>query len=219
MAENPPALDIARLVADHHAAVYRYAYRLTGAACDAEDLTQQTFLAAQQNLRQLRDAQHGRSWLYAILRNSFLKMRRKRVPLSAASLELDINSVPEDLPEIAAIDPERLQAALNELPDEFKMAVLLFYYEGCSYREIAEKLATPIGTVMSRLSRAKGHLRARLFAGEIHAAAGQGAAARNNTSSPDLPPREATRQDAARQDLARSGAAGRNAPAASRARG
>ena len=234
MAENLPALDIARLVADHHAAVYRYAYRLTGAACDAEDLTQQTFLAAQQNLRQLRDAQHGRSWLYAILRNSYLKLRRKRVPLSAASLELDINSVPEDLPEIAAIDPERLQSALNELPDEFKMAVLLFYYEGCSYREIAEKLATPIGTVMSRLSRAKGHLRARLFDGELQAADGRGAATKKDTSSPDSLAREAARQDAAkqdaakqdaakqdaaRQDLARPSMAGRNVPAASRARG
>jgi len=178
MAENPPALDIAELVAEHHAAIYRYAYRLTGAECDAEDLTQQTFLAAQVNLGQLRDPEHGRSWLYAILRNSYLKMRRKRVPLSAASLELDIDGIPDEMPEIAAIDPERLQMALNELPDEFKLPVLLFYYEGCSYREIAEKLATPPGTVMSRLSRAKAHLRAKLFEEELHAATGNGLASR-----------------------------------------
>ena len=184
MAENAPALDIAELVTEHHAAVYRYAYRLTGAEYDAEDLTQQTFLAAQLNLGQLRDAEHGRSWLYAILRNNYLKMRRKRIPFPAASLELDIDSIPEDLPEpvlgdglLGQIDPERLQAALNELPDEFKLPVLLFYFEGCSYREIAEKLGTPPGTVMSRLSRAKGHLRARLFEGELHAAASQGHAA------------------------------------------
>jgi RNA polymerase sigma-70 factor (ECF subfamily) len=176
MAENPPALDIAELVAEHHAAVYRYAYRLTGAECDAEDLTQQTFLAAQVNLGQLRDAEHGRSWLYAILRNGYLKMRRKRIPFTAASLELDIDGIPDELPEIAAVDPERLQMALDELPDEFKLPVLLFYYEGCSYREIAEKLATPPGTVMSRLSRAKAHLRSKLFEEELHAAAGSGVA-------------------------------------------
>jgi RNA polymerase sigma-70 factor (ECF subfamily) len=180
MAENPPALDIAELVAEHHAAVYRYAYRLTGAECDAEDLTQQTFLAAQVNLGQLRDAEHGRSWLYAILRNGYLKMRRKRIPFTAASLELDIDGIPDELPEIAAVDPERLQMALDELPDEFKLPVLLFYYEGCSYREIAEKLATPPGTVMSRLSRAKAHLRSKLFEEELHAAAGSGAAGRQN---------------------------------------
>lgn len=174
MAENPPALDIAELVSEHHAAIYRYAYRLTGAQYDAEDLTQQTFLAAQQNLGQLREAAHGRSWLYAILRNGYLKMRRKRIPLPAASLELDIDSIPEDLPEIAEVDPERLQAALNELPDEFKLPLLLFYFEGCSYREIAEKLGTPPGTIMSRLSRAKGHLRARLFEGELDAAGSGG---------------------------------------------
>lgn len=178
MAENPPALNIAELVAEHHAAVYRYAYRLTGAECDAEDLTQQTFLAAHVNLAQLRDAEHGRSWLYAILRNSYLKMRRKRIPLPAASLELDIDGIPDEMPEIATVDPERLQMALNELPDEFKLPVLLFYYEGCSYREIAEKLAAPPGTIMSRLSRAKAHLRAKLFEEELHVAAGNGLASR-----------------------------------------
>ncbi len=162
MAENP-ALDMALLVAEQHAAVYRYAYRLTGAVCDAEDLTQQAFLAAQRKLGQLRDPQHARGWLFAILRNCYLKTKRKRLPLTAASLDLDIESIPEELPDELAIDPERLQAALDELPDEFKIVLLLFYFEGCSYREIAEKLSLPAGTVMSRLSRAKGHLRARLL--------------------------------------------------------
>jgi RNA polymerase sigma-70 factor (ECF subfamily) len=166
-------VDIARLVAEHHAAVYRYAYRLAGAECDAEDLTQQTFLAAQLKLDQLRDPEHGRGWLYAILRNSYLKMRRKRSPVAAACLELDIDAIPEDVPEASTVDPERLQTALNELPDEFKVVLLLFYFEGCSYREIAEKLSLPAGTVMSRLSRAKGHLRSRLFDGELHAAPGE----------------------------------------------
>ena len=56
-----------------------------------------------------------------------------------------------------------LQAAIDELPAEFRVVVAMFYFEECSYREIAEKLDLPMGTVMSRLARAKGHLRAKLF--------------------------------------------------------
>jgi RNA polymerase sigma-70 factor (ECF subfamily) len=164
MTEELPALDIARLVAEQHAAVYRYAYRLTGAVCDAEDLTQQVFLSAQRKLGQLRDPQRARGWLFAILRNCYLKTRRKRVPLTATKVELDVESIPDDLPEELVIDPDQLQAALDELPGDFKIVLLMFYFEGCSYREIAQKLTLPPGTVMSRLSRAKGHLRARLLA-------------------------------------------------------
>lgn len=173
MAETPPVLDIATLVTEHHAAVYRYAFRLAGDAADAEDLTQQTFLAAQLKFDQLRSAEHARAWLMAILRNAYFKSRRKRVPLAAARLELDLDSLPEEPQVSAEIDQQRLQSALDELPEEFKSVLLLFYFEGCSYREIAEKQNLPPGTVMSRLSRAKSHLRARLFEPEMHAATGQ----------------------------------------------
>lgn len=176
MAETPPTLDIANLVAEHHAAVYRYAFRLSGDACDAEDLTQQTFLAAQIKLDQLRNADHARAWLLTILRNAYFKSRRKRMPLAAACLELDMDSIADDTPAAPEIDQQRLQNAINELADEFKAVLLMFYFEGCSYREIAEKLDLPPGTVMSRLSRAKGQLRSRLFEPEFHAA-GQGRAA------------------------------------------
>ena len=60
------------------------------------------------------------------------------------------------------VDQEELGKALAELPDEFRLVVLMFYFEDLSYKEIAEQLELPIGTVMSRLSRAKGHLRRRL---------------------------------------------------------
>ena len=170
---SPPALEIATLVADHHAAVYRYAFRLSGDACDAEDLTQQTFLAAQVKLDQLRNADHARAWLLAILRNAYFKTCRKRTPLAAAAVELDMDSIPEEAPAAPEIDQQALQAALDDLNDEFKSVLLLFYFEGCSYREIAEKLTLPPGTVMSRLSRAKAQLRSRLFEAELHSA-GQG---------------------------------------------
>ncbi|HJT31003.1 MAG TPA: sigma-70 family RNA polymerase sigma factor [Pirellulales bacterium] len=161
--EHAPTADISQFVADHHAAVFRYAYRLTGATCDAEDLTQQTFLAAHQNFGQLREPEHGRGWLFAILRSCYLRLCRQRRPIAAADMQLDLSTIPADRPEDLMVDPEELQRAIDDLPDEFKLVVLLFYFEGCSYREISEKLNVPTGTVMSRLSRAKGRLRARLF--------------------------------------------------------
>jgi RNA polymerase sigma-70 factor (ECF subfamily) len=159
---TPGPLDVAALVAEHHAELYRYAYRLTGSRPDAEDLTQHVFLMAQSRGEQLRDVGSIRNWLFAILRNSYLKLVRRRPPLPAASIELDIDSLPAPQKRIE-IDGERLQAALDELPDEFKMVVLMFYFEGCSYREIAQRLEVPDGTVMSRLSRAKSHLRKKLL--------------------------------------------------------
>ncbi|MEK6233406.1 MAG: RNA polymerase sigma factor, partial [Planctomycetales bacterium] len=71
MSNAPTTPDVAQLVSDHHAELYRYAYRLTGSVNDAEDLTQQTFLQAQANLHQLRDRERARSWLFTILRNCY----------------------------------------------------------------------------------------------------------------------------------------------------
>jgi RNA polymerase sigma-70 factor (ECF subfamily) len=163
MVDDRSAMDIAQLVAEHHQAVYRYAYRLTGVVADAEDLTQQVFLAAHEKLGQLRKAESARSWLFAILRNSFLKMCRKRRPIPADNLQLDMDTVPAQIPDSSDIDRERLQRALDELPAKFRMVVAMFYYEGCSYREISDRLEVPMGTVMSRLARAKGFLRSKLF--------------------------------------------------------
>ena len=159
---TPSRLDMRTLVVDHHRDIYRYAYRLTGRVADAEDLTQQTFLIAQQRLHQVRQPERVLSWLFAILRTCYLKSERKSVPLPATAIELDVDSIPDGVSE-KAIDEERLQAAIDELPDEFKLVLVMFYFEECSYKEIAERLQIPIGTVMSRLTRAKGRLRARLL--------------------------------------------------------
>ncbi len=163
MADRRARMDVAQLVAEYHQAVYAYAYRLSGSVPDAEDLTQQVFLVAQQKLGQLRKAESARAWLFAILRNTFFKDRQRRRPIPVATLQLDIDAIPAEIPDGEQIDSERLQEAINQLPDGFRVVLIMFYFEGCSYREIAEKLDLPIGTVMSRLARAKGHLRARLF--------------------------------------------------------
>lgn len=142
--------------------VYRAAYRLCGSAVDAEDLTQQTFLTAQRCLEQLRDPAAARAWLSAILRSCFLKSLRKRRPTPAADGEFDLAAVAGPVPEPSAVDPERLQQALDALSPEARLIVHLFYFEDQSYREIAAALDVPLGTVMSRLSRAKEQLRRRL---------------------------------------------------------
>lgn len=143
--------------------VYRAAYRLCGSTVDAEDLTQQTFLTAQRCLDQLRDPAAARAWLSAILRSCFLKSLRKRRPSPAIDGELDLAAVPGPVPEPSAVDTERLQQALDSLSSEARLIVHLFYFEDRSYREIAAALDVPLGTVMSRLSRAKEQLRRRLI--------------------------------------------------------
>lgn len=158
MADCDAQAAIARLVADHHQALYRYAFRLSGSEADAEDLTQQVFLVAQEKLSQVREADAVRGWLFTVLRNCYLKGRRRRLALPLA--ELDVDQLPQEAPE--KIDTHELQAAIDSLADEFKLVVLMFYFEHCSYREIAERLELPLGTVMSRLARAKQHLRSRL---------------------------------------------------------
>lgn len=155
--------ELARLVSEHHADLYRYAYRLAGNAADAEDLAQQTFLVAQQHLDQVREAAKVRAWLFAVLRNSFCRSRKSplahcvELPEGGAAVP-DESSLRED------VDSELVQLAVGELAEEFRLVVLMFYFEELSYKEIAAELEIPVGTVMSRLSRAKEHLRKRLFA-------------------------------------------------------
>jgi RNA polymerase sigma-70 factor, ECF subfamily len=162
MSEMQSRPQVAQLVTEHHEAVYRYAYRLTGSVQDAEDLTQQMFLLAQRNIGQLRNINNSRPWLFAILRNCFLKDRVRRRPIVAADLPLNMDLLPTP-PAKEGVDQDQLQDALNQLPEAFRLVLLMFYFEECSYREIAERLEIPIGTVMSRLARAKDYLRSILF--------------------------------------------------------
>lgn len=166
----PQSVEISQLIADHHAPLYRYAYRLCGSEADAEDLTQQAFLLAHQRLDQLRDSAKADRWLYVILRSCFLKSLRRRRPVDAGSLELDVADIPEDCDE-ETVDRELLELALAQLPDEHRMVLLMFYFEQASYREIASQLEIPIGTVMSKLHRAKRKLRAVLLARDDQQAA------------------------------------------------
>lgn len=153
---------IAPLVEQHYESLYRYAYRLSGSAADAEDLTQETFFKAQTQLTQLRDLEKAKPWLFRILRNAFLQRVRGEQAHKQVSLDA-VGEVTAPLPaELPEIGSDQLQQALNELPESFRTPVILYYFEEMSYRDIAEQMELPIGTVMSRLARAKTHLRERL---------------------------------------------------------
>lgn len=160
----PAASQLPELVREHYSLLYRYAFRLSGQSAEAEDLTQQTFLTAQTRLSQLRDPRLARNWLCAILRNHFLKDRRRETLVG----RLPLSEIPEPSgrkPPGTPYDSERLQAALLELTEEFRSPIILFYFEEFTYQEIAEHMQTPLGTVMSRLARAKATLR-KLLADE-----------------------------------------------------
>jgi RNA polymerase sigma-70 factor (ECF subfamily) len=158
------------LVERYYALLYRYAYRLTGSRADAEDLTQQAFLTAQAKWDQLRDETKAKSWLFTITRNLYLKDLRGPSCLTSSTLDELVCASPLDT--TADFDREQLQNVLNDLPEEFRSPVILYYFEEFSYREIAEQMEVPVGTIMSRLSRAKAYLRQRLTVPETASARG-----------------------------------------------
>ena len=163
-AGTPAVVSIELLISEHHADAYRYAYRLSGSHTDAEDLVQQTYLVAHQKLHQLREVGRARAWMFSVLRSCFLKSVRRSTPATATKLNLDLEDVSDDFdPQLLEVDAEQLQQALNQLPDESRIVLTMFYFEEASYKEISEELQIKMGTVMSRLSRAKQRLRRTLF--------------------------------------------------------
>lgn len=154
-------LDIRRLVDLYLDSVYRFAFRLSGSAADADDLVQETFLIAQQNLHQLREPRAALPWLFRILRSCRARNGRRALPSLTVPVE-EIVDASDSGEEIDELDSERLVTVLGSMPDEYREPLLLFYFEELSYREIAQALECPMGTVMSRISRGKAYLRSRL---------------------------------------------------------
>ena len=155
-----------QVVREHSARVYRLAYRLSGNAQDAEDLTQETFVRV---FRSLADFSPGtfEGWLHRITTNLFLDMVRRRARLRMEGLPDDTDRLPGGGPDPeqvfseAHLDPD-LQSALDALAPEFRAAVVLCDVEGLSYEEIAATLGVKLGTVRSRIHRGRQALRAAL---------------------------------------------------------
>lgn len=163
------AVDAAGLVERHYAGIYRYAYRLSGCAATAEDITQETFLQAIAHLDQLRNAAAEGGWLLAITRRLFIRWLRQVAnpnrgrPMSLQNASAQGREPVEKASGIELLDDQDwVQASLSELGHDARIALLMVYFEEMSYGEIAAQLQIPIGTVMSRLSRGREQLRQAL---------------------------------------------------------
>ncbi len=164
---------IESIILPHRKSIFNRALQLCRDVDFAEDLVQETILYGIKNFCQLRDQEKCKYWLLAILKNLFLKeiLRSKRIDnreIASFVDKLVTNKFPEK--EILAEEIIReLKFIIEGLEERLKILIKLFYYQNLSYREIAEKLDIPIGTVMSRLSRAKLYLKGELLRNELYA--------------------------------------------------
>jgi RNA polymerase sigma-70 factor (ECF subfamily) len=150
--------------------LYNFAHWLTQNREEAEDLVQETYAKALKGFSSFQLGTNFRAWMYRILRNTFLTSRTGLKVTMTVPLDLEEEEGPEpaverDTPEtllFARSSHELLQGAIDELPVHFREILLLCEVEEMSYQEISEALSVPIGTVMSRLSRARKTLRDRL---------------------------------------------------------
>jgi len=157
------APDFAALVTAHYEGLFRFALSLTRQEADASDLVQQTFYIWATKGASLRDPAKVKSWLFTSLYREFLRLRRRAAPFVGADpemLEYEAEPVTPDV--VEAVDASDAVGALQELDDAFRAPLTLFYLENMTYKEIADSLGVPIGTVMSRLSRGKTQLKAAL---------------------------------------------------------
>jgi RNA polymerase sigma-70 factor (ECF subfamily) len=156
-----------QIVEDHSARVYRLAYRLTGNAHDAEDLTQEVFVRVFRSLHTYTPGTFE-GWLHRITTNLFLDSARRKSRIRFDALPDDAdNRLPSPVatPDAAYLNQmfdADIEAALSSLSPEFRAAVVLCDVEGLSYEEIAQVLGLKMGTVRSRIHRGRAMLRAAL---------------------------------------------------------
>lgn len=155
--------DFEGLVARYYEPLYQFAFSLTRAEAEACDLTQQTFYVWATKGHQLREKDKVKTWLFTTLHRQFLESRRRQVrfphqEIGAAELELPVVSPGE----ISRLDTAHVVAALGRVDETYQAPVALFYLQDCSYKEIADILEIPMGTVKSRISRGIGQLQKML---------------------------------------------------------
>jgi len=152
--------DFHELVQEYYQPLYKFAYSLAKNPDGASDLTQQTFLIWAQKGEALRDKGKVKSWLFTTLYRQFLRVRRKgdqSVSTEPENLEYALPAVEPNV--VTSLDAQAAVEALQEVDEVFRAPLTLFYLEDMAYKEIAETLDVPIGTIMSRLSRGKAQLK------------------------------------------------------------
>lgn len=146
--------------------LYNFAHWLTQDRREAEDLVQETYVKALKGFRSFQPGTNFRAWIYQILRNTFLTSRTGLK--STATVPLDLEGEQQSVPTVSETpesillqrsDQQLVQEALSRLPVPYREVLLLCEYEEMSYQEISAMLSVPMGTVMSRLSRARRALR------------------------------------------------------------
>jgi len=148
------------IVKQYYEPLYKFAFSLTRTEADACDLTQQTFYVWATKGHQLRDDSKTKTWLFTTLHRSFLQSRRRETRFPHQPLnEMDDGLPFTDPVMVNEMDWEQVLGALGRVEESYQAAVALFYLEECSYKEIAEILEVPIGTVKSRLARGLGQLK------------------------------------------------------------
>ena len=154
----------------HVPMLYKSAIRMCGNPNDAQDLVQETLYSALKSFHQLIDPAKSKSWMFSILRNLFLKDIQK----TKKRAEIEFDSVCDKLsdrqhPEgdfLRAEVRNNIQVVLNTLEERLRVVLVKFYFDGLSYKEISELLNIPIGTVMSRIARAKVYLKREILRSE-----------------------------------------------------
>ena len=154
----------------HVPILYKSAIRMCGNSNDAQDLVQETLYIALKSFHQLIDPAKSKSWMFSILRNLFLKDIQK----TKKRAEIEFDSVCDKLsdrqhPEgdfLRAEFRSNIQVVIDTLDERLRVVLVKFYFDGLSYKEISELLNIPIGTVMSRIARAKVYLKREILRSE-----------------------------------------------------
>jgi len=166
------------LVLRYETMVYTLAYRMLRAREEAEDAAQEVFLNVFRALPYFRGECTVKTWIYRVAANECITRSKRRRKRQTAATEFDEEHPGPTLLDGEASGPEalerkeqdeRVRHAVDDLPEKYRMAVVLHYFEGLSYEEVGEALEIPMNTVKTWLFRAKGMLRARLkeaFAGD-----------------------------------------------------
>jgi RNA polymerase sigma-70 factor (ECF subfamily) len=163
-ADMDSSTDFEGLVSRYYRPLFQFSFSLTRNESEARDLTQQTFLVWGTKGHQLRDASKVKTWLFSTLHHEFLKSRRRQTRFPHYELE----QVSDELPVISPAVVDQMDAvtvveALGQVDDVYRAPLALFYLEEHSYKEIAEILEVPIGTVESRIARGKAQLQKLLL--------------------------------------------------------